>query len=355
MINVENWEERKQRYEEYWTLKNRTPILFLTAPKEGGSYDYEKPDSKTFWFDPAWNIGANRHGYRNTYFGADSYPYVSPSLGPDILSGFLSLEIIYNETSTWVRHRDVELSEFRDFTLDRDNFYFKKMEEILNAYVEDARNLDYIVGMVDLNTLLDGVASLIGPERLCLEMYDHPEEVRRVTREHLRLYKEVFTFYNGIVTRYQKGNTNWLGIYSDIPWYYISNDFMVMVSGDFFDEFIDEPLREMVDFHPRTLFHLDGENAVVHLDRLLKIRNLTGVQVQATPAAQSAELWIPYIRKIQAAGKCAWVEARHRGDVMEFIKNLEPEGLFIKTWAETEEDAKETERIVQNYYKGGRA
>lgn len=351
MINVNNWDERKQRYEEYWTLKNKTPILFVTAPKNGGNYDYEKPTPETYWFDPSWNIGANRHGYENTYYGGDSYPYVSPTLGPDILSAFLGLDIIFNETSTWVKHRDVELKEFRDFTLQKDNFYFKKMEEFLNAYAEDARNQDYIVGMVDLNTLLDGVASLIGPERLCLEMYDNPEEVKRVTHEHLKFYKQVFSHYNDIVTRYQKGNTNWLSVYSDIPWYYISNDFMVMVSGDFFDEFIDAPLREMVNFHERTLFHLDGENAVVHLDKLLKIDNLTGIQVQATPFVHSAEMWIPHLKKIQAAGKCTWIEARHREDVKELIGSLDPEGLFIRIWVDTEEEAKEIERMVLNYYK----
>ena len=352
MINVSNWEERKARYEQYWNRQNKTPILYLTSPsKEQTPIPNFENEYDDIHFNPAYDARLAREYFKNTYFGGDSYPHVSPSLGPDILSAFLGLKINYNETSAWVEHKEGSLSQFQDFTIDKNCWHFKKMEEILNYYAEDAKNGDYIVGMVDLNTLLDGVASLIGPAELCYAMIDEPEEVKRVTNEHFEMFKKAYNYYSKIVERYQGGNTNWLSIYSDIPWYYISVDFMVMVSDDFFMEFIDEPLRKMVDFHERVMFHLDGENAVVHLDRILAIENLTGVQVQATPYVQSAELWVPYIQKIQAAGKVVWIEARHKEDVRYLIENCQPEGLFIKAWADTYEEALEIEKMVADYYK----
>jgi hypothetical protein len=204
--------------------------------------------------------------------------------------------------------------------------------------------------MVDLNTMLDGVSSLVGPEKLCLEMVDHPDEVRRVIRGHMNLYKSLYIRYNSVVTRYQKGNTNWLGIYSEIPWYFISNDFSVMISGDYFEEFAVEPLEELAAFHDRNLYHLDGENAVVHLERILKIDAIKGGQVQATPYMQAAEFWIPHLRKIQKAGKRTWIDARDEEEVLLLARSLEPEGLYIRTWADTEEQARATERRLRQYY-----
>lgn len=355
MINVPNWEQKKERYEQYWNLKNTTPILYITANKDDAK-PVVLPDipEEEKQFNPQYDAMVARAYFEQTYFGGDAYPHVAPTLGNDMLAGLLGLHINYNETSAWVEHSDLPLSEFTDFKIDDDNWHYKKMTEILTTYVEDAKNgddLDYIVGMVDLSTLYDGVSSLIGPENLCFEMIDTPDEVKRVADEHLEFYKKIYKIYNKIVTKYQGGDTNWLSIYSDIPWYFISNDFMVMISTEFFDEFVTKPLSNMIDFHSRVMFHLDGENAVFHLDKLLTFDKLTGIQVQATPFVQSAEFWIPHIKKIQAAGKTVWIEARHKQDVWELITNLEPQGLFIKTWAETETEAKEIEKMVDDYYK----
>lgn len=349
MINVNNWEERKQRYEDYWNNKNSTPIIYLTAPSDK-QVSIELPPTDNYWFDIDYQIQSARAYFKNTYFAADSYPHVSPSFGSDIMSCFLGLDMIYNETSAWVVHKQQPLEMFRDFSLDRNNEFFIKMRDCLEKYVEDGRSGDYIVGMVDLNTLIDGISSLIGPDNLCYEILDNPEEVKRTISGHFGLFKQVYDIYNGIVTRYQKGNTNWLSVYSEIPWYFISIDFIVMLSAEHFDEFVLKPVTEMANFHERSMVHLDGENAVRHLERILTIKGLNGVQVQATPAAQCSELWIPQIKKIQRAGKTVWVEARNKQEIKDYITHLDPQGLFIKCWCDTQTEAMEIESMVKSYY-----
>lgn len=97
--------------------------------------------------------------------------------------------------------------------------------EALDYYVNDARNpeskdgVDYIVDMVPFNTLYDGVASLIGPENLCMELFDNPEEVHRVANAHFELFKKVYSIFEKQTLQYQHGSTNWLGVYSDVPCY----------------------------------------------------------------------------------------------------------------------------------------
>lgn len=352
MINVHNWEERKAHHEAFWTRTNRRAVIELTALKEGGQYGYPEPEQLLdYWYNTEWMKGSQRHYMSNTYFGLDAYPFVSASIGPDLLAGMLGVHLQYNEQSEWAVHSAEELSEIQDLSFHEDNFYYQSMLKILDAYAEDAKNGDYILGTTDLNTLMDGLAALVGAQNLCYELMDSPEEVHRVMKAHLELFKKVYTDFQEIAMRYQGGCTNWLGVFSEKPAYFISNDAMAMFSGDMFEEFCREPLAEMAGFLGRSLFHLDGENVIRHLSALLTIPEITGVQVQATPGAQCSELWIPHIRAIQAAGKCAWVEALSAKEVMDYIRNLEPEGLFIRVWLETEAEAKQLEQMVDDYYR----
>lgn len=352
MINVSNWDEKKLRYEEYWNCTNKTPILHITAPKFGAVYDeiLDEEDSDSFWFDPKHIVKGLRRDFSNTYFGGDAFPSVSPSLGPDLLSALIGLEITYNNSSAWVTHKNCPLSEFEDFNITKNNFYYEKIKEMLNYFAKDAKGDDYIVGMVDLNAGMDGVASLIGPDKLCFEMIDNPEEVQRVNNEIFNLYTKLFSELYKITNKYQKGTTNWLPIYSESQWYYITCDFMCMVSDEHLEEFILWEIEKRVNFHDRTLFHLDGENAIRHLDKILKIPNLTGVQVQATPFVHSGKFWIEHIKKIQEYGKCVCIDAIDEEDIRALIENCKPEGLFIRAWFDSEDKAKRVIDMVSEYY-----
>lgn len=349
MINVYDWDKKRARYEDYWNLQNKTPILYVTAPED----NIIKRDigvSKDRWLDFEYHCKSSRNHFESTYFGADAYPYFLPDLGYDLVTSMMGIDTVFNEVSSWIFHKDEPLSAITEFSINDNNEPYKKMIKAITFYSEDAKKLDYIVGMIPFNTLYDGLSAIVGPEKLCLEMIDNPDEVHRVAREHFKLYKELYTISENIITKYQHGSTNWLGVYSDVPWYYISNDFIVMLSEDFFEEFILETLLETVKFHKRTLFHLDGENVTRHIDALLGIDDLTGIQVQATPFKQSAEFWTPHLKKIQSAGKATWIEARHFDDLKYLVKNLQPEGLFIKTWANTKTEAIEMEKFINNYY-----
>lgn len=356
MINVLDWDKRKERYEQYWNRTNKTPLLYITAPKDGAVYDksiYEA-DAETFWFDPKYMVKVLRHDFNNIYYAADSYPCVSPSLGTHLLASLIGLEVKYNETSAWIVHKDCPLSEIKDFNITPNNFYYKKIKEILNHFAEDAKNEDYIVGMVDLNAGMDGIISLIGSENLCFEMIDEPEEVQRVNGEIFNLYSKVFNELYAITNKYQKGTCNWLPVFSETPWYYITCDFMCMVSDEHFEEFLRWEIEKRVDLHERSLFHLDGESAIRHLDKILTIPNLDGVQVQATPYVHSGRFWIEHIQKIQAAGKCVCIDAKDEDDLMALIENCRPEGLFIRTWFESEEKANRVIKRVEEYYKNNK-
>ncbi len=351
MFGVEDFARVRHRYEQYWTRTNKRAMVYIEAPRDGANwYDANLPPMD-HWFNTRHLVASARHNLSQCVYALEGYPHVMTSLGPDLMAGILGWELHYNQSSEWSVHRDMDISELTNLTYRQDNFYLNKMEEILTALTEDARQGDYIVGLVDLNTLLDGLAALIGPQNLCYAMVDDPAELMEAMESHFRVFKEVYNRYDRIARRFQGGSTNWLSVYSDKPWYFISLDFIVMLSDRDFTRFVEKPLRDMASFHGRNLFHLDGENAARHLDRLLAIPEITGVQVQCTPqVADPVGFWIPHLKRILGAGKTAWIYAHTPEEVQRLMDSLPPEGLFIKTWSDTEKDMHALEKRVLDFY-----
>lgn len=336
MINVDNWPDRQALFEQYWQMKNQIPLLALSAPIQASAWPEFNPDIPT--------LEQIRQEMAATYYGGVAYPYVSPSVGPDLLAALLGLEVRQNESSDWIVHHPGGLMDFRDFTLSDRDGWLSKAEQQIAEYVRDARQGDYIVGMIDLNPGADGLSALIGPEQLCLAMLDEPDEVRRVNEGLLGLYQAVFDRLYRLSTQYQEGTTNWLGLYSQIPWYFLSCDFICMISPEQFEQHFVWEVEQRTSMHPRTLFHLDGENALIHLNRILRMPSLTGVQVQATPHCHSAAFWLPYLRQIQSAGKTICIEVTSEGEVLLLCRELKPAGLFIRGWLD---DAAVVRRLEQ--------
>jgi hypothetical protein len=91
-----------------------------------------------------------------------------------------------------------------------------------------------------------------------------------------------------------------MGLYKDEPWYVTSSDFICMISNDNFRELILPELLEEVEYlKGNIIFHLDGPGALKHLDDLIAIPNLAGIQWVYGDGQPSTKHWIDVLKKIQ--------------------------------------------------------
>jgi len=92
-----------------------------------------------------------------------------------------------------------------------------------------------------------------------------------------------------------------------------------------------------------TIYHLDGPKAIPHLDHLLSIPELDGIQWtlgEGNPSVDSSK-WFPLYRKIQKSGKRLVLLGASRKRVKPLLKILRPDGLLIRTWCPTENEARD--------------
>ena len=142
-----------------------------------------------------------------------------------------------------------------------------------------------------------------------------------------------------VTTAYQHGSVNWMGVWHPGKWYPNSCDFCCMISSVLFEDFVLPELLLELNYLDASIFHLDGSGALRHLDRLLQIPQLRGVQWVYGAGQPMAAHWVETLQKIQRAGKCVHVDAVPE-DLPVLLEQIPPEGVLYQTYARSEEEAK---------------
>lgn len=346
MLYCKDWDRIKKRYMEFWAKENHDrPLLNISILKDNPD---EAPVSnhsslKERWMDTDYIIRQANWKMRNTLYLGESFPALNPDLGPDYFAAAYGAEIEFGENTSWAKpfYSDDDVENYSGMIYNIRNEYYKKMDEITKAAVEDGRG-KYLVGVTDLHPGADGLVSLRGPQELCFDVYDYPEFIQKGVMDMLPGFVKTYDHLQRLTTKYQEGTTCWMPIWHPGRWYVVGCDFSCMVSTDVYEEMLVKEIEMEIDSLDASIYHLDGPDALRHLDRILQIPKLNGVQWVYGAGQPTASHWLDVIKKIQAAGKCLYIDVS--ADELEFMlknKDIRPEGvLYTVTGIHSEEEAK---------------
>lgn len=126
-----------------------------------------------------------------------------------------------------------------------------------------------------------------------------------------------------------------------------------------FEEFVVPSLLREAAFLDRAIYHLDGAEQIAHLDLILEIEGIQGIQWQPKPVEdpqtglfcqnQGSEEWFPLYRKIQERGKNLVLLYVPSEDIEKLLGNLSSRGLFISTNCNSEEEARDLLKMVERW------
>lgn len=353
MKYINNWEKVQQRYLEFWARENHDkPLLSIHAPKEECmkvKTEFQGTIAQK-WLDTEYIIQNSREAFEATFYGGEAYPVFNPNLGPDILGAILGSELEFGEDTSWAQNVIKEdWNNVGKLEFNSQNKWWKKIKEITEAAVNDAKG-DYFVGITDLHPGLDAIVSLRGSENTCMDLYDNPEAIKKATFEILEVFKTIVDEIYAITVKNIKGSTNWKGIWHPGKWYVTSSDIICMISKDMLADFVLPELTEELKWLDASIFHLDGPGAFKHLDSLLEIPELNGIQWQYGAGAPTAAHWIPELKKIQNAGKLIDVPVLPE-EIDLLLEELSPEGVIYEMYCRTEQDARDILDKVNKSYK----
>ena len=175
----------------------------------------------------------------------------------------------------------------------------------------------------------DLVASLRNPEDLCIDCADDLEGVRLACEYVTDIYPLMYEDMWKPISAAGQPSTTWTPTLHAGKSYVTNCDFICMVSPKMFEEAILPSIVREMRWLDRNLFHLDGPGALRHLDALLALPELNGVQWVYGAGRGSASDWIDVYKRIQAAGKCIQLNAQSIEDAKTVMEHLRPEGVWV--------------------------
>lgn len=316
---------------------DRPPVRFMTLEYTPSVTDkpYPSGDYEQKWFDAEFRVQAFIESLEGKVFLAETFPYFYPFIGVDAYAAFYGADLIFDEKTSWSTPcvKDWEDASRLKFEWDR-NRYFRAVDELTRCALEHCDG-KYLVGYTSLHPGVDCAAAWRGFGELCLDIYDHPEEVKNLVDLALRDFEDIFNHYDKMLKEKNQPSISWMCVPSFTSMHIPGCDFAAFVSPADFEKFCLPAIQREVCVADQNIFHVDGVGVANHIDQLLEIPEIDAFQwAQGMGDNRSILKWIPLIKKIQAR-KPLIVDVP-LDELERFMGEVEPEGLLL--WVRVEDD-----------------
>jgi len=309
-FNADRWAQCREAHRRWWDGNLGRPLLNLSVVGRDPGRPHPNIPRHAFHsfyapdIAPAQIADALAWRIESCYYLGDGFPHVWINFGPGVIAAFLGLDLVNGENTVWFHARDRRPIRDIDFHFDPQNPTFLRVCAIARACVERFEGQAQI-GMTDLGGNLDILSSFRPGEGLLLDLYDEPEEVKRLTDRAHDMWWRYFEEINAILRPANPGYTSWTPLFSETPSYMLQCDFSYMIGPAMFREFVRPELQRTCERLDHAFYHLDGPGQLPHLDDLLSINALRGVQWVPGAGQPPISAWPEVYRKIVNSGKRA--------------------------------------------------
>jgi 5-methyltetrahydrofolate--homocysteine methyltransferase len=335
-----NWERIEHDWSAWWAGDLNRPMIIANVA--------EKPEGKRAALFPLDTPADDVIDYyqdilEHKYFYGDGWPKWWPDFGPGIMAGFLGARVQGDENTVWFEPTQQGPLVDLHLAYDAENPWWRRVQELTRTAVK--RWGDQVcVGFTDFGGNMDILASLHTTQQLLLELYDDPDEVERLTCEITPLWHRYFAEFYPLIQNVGRGSTPWLDIWSPGRCYALQSDFSYMISPKMFERYVLPDLAACCEIMEHPFYHLDGKGELPHLDMLLGLEKLCGIQWVPGDGAPPPEQWLPVLKRIRDAGKRCHVEVTPEG-ARTIIHALGGRGFAFKISDFTSRD--EAQTVVQ--------
>ena len=252
----------------------------------------------------------------------ESIPCVGPRYGHALVSALLGSPIRWEAETTWSVPIVEDWSQVEDLRLDFDNAWGRRFRADLETMLDRAAGR-YAVEVYEVEGVSDTMAALRGAQRLCTDLHDAPDPVRRFAskvadlliefgRWNLRHCGEVQDLAGGVTT----GWALWMPAGSVCT----AEDATVLISPEAYRAFVQPAQRRLAGAFAATLLevHAEGEHQLSEFGRvegvtMMAIRNplrMPPERREAVRALRGRKAFFVACRPDEAADLLAFTGAR---------------------------------------------
>ncbi|HNT37072.1 MAG TPA: hypothetical protein PKH07_18930, partial [bacterium] len=323
----------------FWEESNSRPLVAIVRPKDGvepspapATYEMTRGDLDLV-LDKIVQWASTRE------FLADAIPCFCVSFAADHFAALLGGDFKWHPDSAETFWPVPIIEDWSEVNIQfrRDNPWWQRTVETIRRCRQrlDGR---MIVSGCHLQGGLDCLAALRGVNRLLLDLLDHPEEVAKALQQiddALEQVRDALDDEFGVKTF---GSMTRHGLYSpgssDVP----QCDFSAMLSPDMFQQFGLPSLKRQCEQLDHSTYHLDGQEAIKHLEAVCSIEKLGVIQWQPGAGAAQTKDWSFLRERIDSLGKGQILGGSHE-TIKHLWQTFRSRRLFFGARAESRDDA----------------
>lgn len=282
----------------------------------------------------------------NIYSGGDNIYSFFPNYGAGSLATIFGVEPEYMEGSDkhgpvaetvwYLEEIPVEelIPRLENTELNKNNEWYARYLRVIE-YAAKRAGQKYSIAMIDLGGVLDVLSSLLSPTKVILTMRRNPKLIEKACSLILEKMQKLYNDLQALIDKYSDGCDSWLNLWCPDHYYPVQSDFSAMLNPKWFKQFGLPFIKAQAERLEHAIYHLDGEKQITHLDELLALECLDGIQwvPGAGKEITASEKWMPLYKKIQAAGKKVILnQFENPTKITHFYEELDPNLLYISSF-----------------------
>jgi 5-methyltetrahydrofolate--homocysteine methyltransferase len=261
-----------------------------------------------------------------THYMGDAFPRFWPNFGPGILAACAGAHLHAVPDTTWFSPSfEGEITDLHVESIES-NVWWRRVKSVTQTATE-RWGKQMSIGFTDLGGNLDILSHLRGTQQLLLDLLDAPQEIERLVEETnrfwLKCYEELYRF-----TGRGHGITCWGPCWSPSRGYLLQSDFSYMISPQMFERYVLPDLSACCEALDFPFYHLDGKGQLPHLEMLLSMEHLRGIQWVPGDGQPQAEHWLPLLKRIRQSGKLCQVYINTQG-ALTILRELGGKGMAL--------------------------
>lgn len=288
-------------------------------------------DMEAKYLDPGYRCAQAEWEMAGLDFWAEAFPAMHTVIGPGDLGIFLGAQPYFHPDSVWYYPCIADPDAYGPIRFDPGaNRWWKAHAALQKEALRRAQGR-YLVSTPDLIENLDTLSAMRGNLELLMDLVERPEWVLARLPEINEAYFAAFDLIYDRIKAPDGSHATIFELWAPGKVAKVQCDFSCMISPAMYRRYVVPCLTAQCEWLDFSLYHLDGSNAMQHLDNLLAIDALDAIQW--TPGAGRPgggdPCWYDLYRRIRAGGKSVEACDVRPEQVIPLIDAIGPEGLLI--------------------------
>jgi hypothetical protein len=332
--------EAARRMRAFWRgeILDRVPIM-VTAPIEPSPDAPELPGPprslEEQWLDMPRRAQECEALVARKYWGGEAIPFGFVNLGPYLLTALMGGRMILHERTIWTHHWVEDPEQVLGMQPDYKCVWWTRLQEMMGELSERAKG-KFLLSLTDMHGPADHLAGILGGEQLATCLMDSPDLAHACLEHILKLYLDFHERHWSQLCAVQSGTVTWQGWWTPGKAEILQEDFIDLLSPDQYREFV-QPIDQVIcDRMEQTLYHIHG-TMIRHWEPICELAGLRAMQWPSwnlrgqgyMPIGPELDVWLPYLKKIQAAGKAVYLGIA-ADEVERVIAELDPRHLILQ-------------------------